>query len=71
MTTYQTPQKDFPAFYTRNSGVKAPYNVTDPTDAANLIFTAKRMNLNSGILIAVPIPEEFAMNGDIFLNKNE
>lgn len=63
MTSYQTPGKDFPAFYTRKSGMKAPYNVDEPVDAANLILTAKRLNLNSGILIAVPVPEEIAMNG--------
>ena len=29
--------KDFPAFFTRQSGFKAPYNVNTPEQAARLI----------------------------------
>lgn len=65
VTTYQSPECDFPAFYTRKSGSKAPFDVKDPVEGANLISTAKKLNLNSGILIAVPIPEEFSMSGKI------
>lgn len=63
VTTYRSPEKEFPAFYSRKSGIKVPYNVDESVDAANLIITAKKLNLNSGVLIAVPVPEEFAMNG--------
>ncbi|XP_055305560.1 uncharacterized protein LOC129570133 [Sitodiplosis mosellana] len=66
--TYNTPEKDFPAFYCRKSGYKAPYNVNDPIEAAKLIATSKTLNLNSSILIAVPVPEEFAMN-DEYMNR--
>lgn len=66
VTSYQSDDKDFPAFYTRKSGVKAPYNISDPIEAAKLISTAKTLNLDSGILIAVPVPQEFAMNGALF-----
>lgn len=62
MTTYQCPEKDFPAFYSRKSGSNVPYNVNDPAEAANLIYASKMINLNSGILIGVPVPEEFAMD---------
>lgn len=62
VATYQSPEKDFPAFYTRKSGSKSPYNVDDATEAANLIMKSKMLNLNSGILIAVPVPERDAMD---------
>lgn len=64
VTSYQSPEKDFPAFYLRKSGIKAPYNISDPAEAARLINTAKDLKLNSGILIGVPIPEEFSMDED-------
>ena len=31
------PNKDFPAFFTPNSGVKSPVNVVDAKEAAELI----------------------------------
>lgn len=65
VTTYQSPDKDFPAFYSRNSGCKAPYDIKNPTEAAKLIISAEQLNLNSGILIAVPIPDKFSMNGKV------
>lgn len=64
VVTYQSEDKDFPAFYTRKSGIKVPYNVNDPVEAANLIIASKELNLDSGILIAVPVPREYAMNED-------
>lgn len=64
VTTFNTPDRDFPAFYCRKSGYKAPYNVNDPIEAAKLIATSNALNLNSSILIAVPVPEQFAMNGE-------
>lgn len=64
VTTFNTPERDFPAFYCRKSGHKAPYNVNDPLEAAKLIATSKELNLNSSVLIAVPVPEEYAMNGE-------
>ncbi|XP_031625901.1 pseudouridine-metabolizing bifunctional protein C1861.05 [Contarinia nasturtii] len=63
VTTYGTDEKDFPAFFSRKSGFKAPYNINSPIEAAKLIITSKTLNLNSSILIAVPVPEEYAMNG--------
>lgn len=62
VTTFGSPERDFPAFYTRKSGSKVPYNVESATEAAELISATKTLKLNSGILIAVPIPEEHAMD---------
>lgn len=64
IATYQSPNKDFPAFYSRKSGCKAPYDIENPVEAAKLIAAAKQMTLSSGILIAVPIPEESSMDGN-------
>lgn len=64
VSSYQSEDNDFPAFYTRRSGYKAPYNIDTPKEAAAMILTAKSLKLNSGILIAVPVPEKFAMDGE-------
>jgi pseudouridine-5'-phosphate glycosidase len=64
VSTFQVADKDFPAFYTRRSGVKAPYNFTDPFDAAKCIIKSHQLGLKSGILIGVPVPKEHAMNGN-------
>ncbi|XP_018320534.1 uncharacterized protein LOC108733740 [Agrilus planipennis] len=52
----------FPAFYSRLSGCSSPYSVKDAVEAANLLKSHLDMNLGSGLLIAVPIPEEYAIN---------
>ena len=56
--------KAFPAFYTRDSGFLAPYNVTNSREVAKLIMANKSINSSSGILIGVPIPESDAAHGD-------
>ncbi|CAO1412627.1 unnamed protein product [Diamesa serratosioi] len=67
--TYQSPNLDFPAFYTRASGVKAPYNFANPQEAAAAIYQSYLIGLNSGMLIGVPVPEEFAMD-DAIISKS-
>ena len=54
----------FPAFYTRDSGYKAPYNVTSASEAARLVHENLRLNIGSGVLLGVPIPEDQAADGD-------
>lgn len=56
--------KNFPSFYTCQSGVEAPYNVETPAEAAMLIEKLFQLQLNSGLLLAVPIPEAEAMEGE-------
>ncbi|KAL7035787.1 hypothetical protein ACKWTF_008555 [Chironomus riparius] len=63
VTTFQCPDKEFPAFYTRTSGVKAQYNFNDATDAALCINKSIQLGLNSSILIGNPVPNDFAMDG--------
>lgn len=63
VSCFQCPDHDFPAFYTRRSGHKAPYNFESASEAANAIDISNTLGLGSGTLIAVPVPEEFAMDG--------
>ncbi|KAK5664773.1 hypothetical protein QVD99_008318 [Batrachochytrium dendrobatidis] len=51
---------DFPAFYTRKSGFKSMANLTTPQECADMIYANLSLGLNSGLVIAVPIPEKDA-----------
>lgn len=57
---YQT--SELPAFYTRTSGLKVDYAIKDPEDAARIVKAKRDNNLQGGILITNPIPEEYAMD---------
>lgn len=56
---------DFPAFYTRVSGYGVDYAVEDPHNIAKVIKAKWDMGLSGGILIANPIPEEYAMDATV------
>jgi pseudouridylate synthase len=45
----------FPAFYTRSSGLEIPHRVEAATEVAQVL--AARSRAQSGVLVAVPIPE--------------
>ena len=55
---------DFPAFFTASSGIKSPIHLTDQSEAVRLIRSHESMQLNSGVLVAVPIPEHLAADGN-------
>ncbi|KAL5251650.1 hypothetical protein ACHWQZ_G017128 [Mnemiopsis leidyi] len=55
--------RDFPAFFTAKSGLLSHTNVESAKDAAEMILVNRTLNLGSGIVIAVPIPEEYAADG--------
>ncbi|XP_035203375.1 pseudouridine-metabolizing bifunctional protein C1861.05-like isoform X2 [Oxyura jamaicensis] len=57
--------REFPAFFSRQSGFKAPYHVQDEEEAAKLIASALGLGLSSGVLIAVPCPQERAASGQV------
>ncbi|XP_072408342.1 LOW QUALITY PROTEIN: uncharacterized protein [Chiloscyllium punctatum] len=57
--------RDFPAFFIPKSGFQSPWNVTDEEEAAQLIASARRFGHDSGVLIAVPIPEEQAASSQV------
>lgn len=63
VAAYQSDTGHFPAFYTRSSGVKAPYNLKTPQEAALMIKSSLDLQLQSGILIGVPIPKKYAADG--------
>uniref|UniRef100_H3DEZ4 Zgc:136858 n=1 Tax=Tetraodon nigroviridis TaxID=99883 RepID=H3DEZ4_TETNG len=60
--TYGT-SKNFPAFFSPQSGFSSPFNVCNPEEAAELIPATLSLDLGSGLLLAVPIPEEHAAAG--------
>ncbi|TKS73659.1 Interleukin-17 receptor A [Collichthys lucidus] len=55
--------KNFPAFFSPQSGFTSPYQVSDPEEAAELIASTLSLGLQSGVLLAVPIPDEHAAVG--------
>lgn len=59
---YQT--KELPAFYTRKSGFKVDYKMDTPEQIAKTLKAKWDVNLKGGVVIANPIPEEFAMDFD-------
>jgi pseudouridine-5'-phosphate glycosidase/pseudouridine kinase len=52
---------DFPAFWARESGVLSPATIRDEREAAAIILAQERLGIESGLLFANPIPEEFAI----------
>jgi pseudouridylate synthase len=53
---------DFPAFYTRSSGLKADHRLDTPEDIAGAMLLHEQMGSGTGILIANPIPEAEALD---------
>ncbi len=53
-----------PAFYSRNSGFAVDYRVDTAADVAAAMDIKWDMNLDGGMVVAVPIPEEHALDGD-------
>jgi pseudouridylate synthase len=49
---------EFPAFYSRRSGLPVAARVDTPGEAAAIIRAARQMRLGHGVLIAVPVPAE-------------
>lgn len=63
VAAYKTDE--FPAFFTHSSGIKAPCRVDTPEDCARLVDANMKLNLKTGILIAVPIPNEHSASGNL------
>lgn len=57
---YQT--EEMPAFYTRGSGFKLEYRVESPREVAEALKAKWELGLNGGVIIANPIPAEYAMD---------
>ncbi len=56
---YQT--KELPAFYTRSSGFQVDYRMDSPEELATAFKTQNDMGFKGGMLVANPIPEQYAM----------
>lgn len=54
--------EELAAFYTRGSGLKVDYAMADAFEAAATIMAKRELQLDGGILISNPIPEEYAMD---------
>lgn len=49
---------EFPAFYSRTSGLPVDARVDTPTDVARIWLAKQEMGLTGGLLVAVPVPPE-------------
>ncbi len=52
-----------PAFYARSAGLPVDVRVDSPTQAAAIIRAAGRLEQTHGVLVAVPVPEAYAIDG--------
>lgn len=54
-------QPGFPAFFTRDSGFKADFQLDTPEEQAAFIRTKWQLGLGGGVVVSNPVPEECAM----------
>ena len=54
-----------PAFYTRESDFGVDYRVDDPEELAKIFKASNEMGMKSGMLVANPIPVEYAMPREV------
>jgi pseudouridine-5'-phosphate glycosidase len=54
-------QPGFPAFFTRESGFKADFQLDTPVEQADFIRTKWRLGLSGGVVVSNPVPQESAM----------
>lgn len=57
---YQTTE--FPAFYTRKSGLPVDYRMDTPADVARLLHAKWALGLKGGVILANPVPEQHQMD---------
>jgi pseudouridine-5'-phosphate glycosidase len=55
---------EFPAFYSRRSGLPVDVRVDTPEQAAAIVEAKRRLGLPGGVLICVPVPKEFELPAD-------
>jgi len=53
---------EFPAFFSRSSGLPVPFRLDTPMDIARMVVTHFELALTSGVLIANPIPHAYSIN---------
>jgi len=57
-------QAAFPAFFTRDSGFKADFQLDTPEEQALFIRTKWRLGLAGGVVVSNPVPEAMAMQSE-------
>jgi len=57
---YQTDE--LPAFYTRQSGLRVPHRADSAAEVAAIASTQWRSGLGGGLLVTVPIPQQYALS---------
>lgn len=57
----RTGNVDFPAFFSRDSGIKSSQTIESEADAAAIIHAQFQLPIHSGLLLANPVPTEAAM----------
>ena len=62
---------ELPAFYTPHSGLKVDYQVDSYKEVADIIKEKRKNNLQGGILLTNPIPDEYAMDAKVINNAIE
>jgi len=62
---------EFPAFYCRESRLKVDYVVNDEVEAAKIIRAMEDLGLKGGMIIANPVPEEYALSMEYMNEKIE
>ena len=60
---------ELPAFYTTHSGFKVDYKLDDAATVAKAWAAKLEMGMQGGMVVANPIPEEYAMDLD-YINSN-
>ncbi|KJF66516.1 MULTISPECIES: pseudouridine-5'-phosphate glycosidase [Rhizobium] len=50
--------EEFPAFWSRSSGLSSPLSLNSPAAIANFQTTREQLGIDGGMLIANPVPEE-------------
>ena len=54
----RTGDIDLPGFWARESGIKSPFVVQDEEHAAAILLAQERLNIETGTLMANPVPAE-------------
>jgi len=55
---------EFPAFYSRSSGIQVLHRLDSAKEVADLMFLQRQLNMENGIVIANPIPVEAEISDD-------
>lgn len=62
---------EMPAFYSRKSGFKVDFNMKSAQEIAHFLQVKEQINLQQGVLITQPVPEEYDMDKTLIDNAIE